>query len=116
MSTTAAPRTIDGSASGRSAESTILGTLAPHASTASTVARGTSASDCSTMRAMKGAVASTSGGMMPARPDPVPMICRVSGMMNTMSTMNGNERRTLTTQPSAALSTGRGRSEPGAVR
>ncbi len=92
------------------------GTLAPQASTASTLSRGTSASDCSTMRAMKGVVASTSGGMMPARPDAVPMITRVNGMMNTISTMNGKERRMLTTHPSTAESTGIGRSHPGAVR
>ena len=44
------------------------------------------------------------------------MTRRVNGMMNTMSTMNGNERRMLTTQPRTAESTGMGRSDPGAVR
>ena len=107
---------MEGSASGNSAEKTMRGTEAPHASTASTLSRGTSASDCSIMRAMKGEAESTSGGMVPRMPEPVPMMRRVNGMMNTMSTMNGNERRMLTTQPSTALSTGRGRSDPGAVR
>ena len=68
------------------------------------------------MRAIKGDADSTSGGMVPRMPDPVPMMRRVNGMMNTMSTMKGNERRMLTTQPSTALSAGAGRKEPGAVR
>ena len=54
--------------------------------------------------------------MVPRMPEPVPMMRRVSGMIDTMSTMNGNERQMLTTQPSAPLSAGIGRSEPGAVR
>ena len=44
------------------------------------------------------------------------MMRRVAGMMNTMRTMNGNERRMFTIQPITALSLGAGRSEPGAVR
>ena len=68
------------------------------------------------MRAMKGVAESTSGGMVPRMPEPVPMMRRVSGMMDTMSTMNGKERQMLTAQPSTALSTRMGRSDPGAVR
>ena len=68
------------------------------------------------MRATNGAVETTSGGITPSTPDVVPTSASVTGMMEMSKMMNGSERPMFTTQPSTALSTGMGRSDPGAVR
>ena len=77
--------------------------------------RGTSASDCSIMRATKGVADSTSGGTTPRTPIVVPTSARVAGITATMRMMKGMERAMLTTQSSTAFSTRAGRRPSGAV-
>ena len=115
MSVMDTPRTMEGRASGRSADTTMRGMDAPHASAASMASRGTSASDCSTMRATNGVVESTRGGMTPRTPVVVPTRARVTGNMVTSRMMNGMERPMLTTHPRTAFSVRMGRSPRGAV-
>ncbi len=68
------------------------------------------------MRATKGAVDTTRGGITPRTPDVVPTSADVTGMSEMSRMMKGSERPMFTTHPSTALSARIGRSEPGEVR
>ena len=68
MTVTAAPRMSEGTDSGSSTFQTISKVVAPMVRAASTTPRSISPRDCSTMRATKGAAATTSGTMVAVVP------------------------------------------------
>ena len=86
--------------------------VAPIESAASISPCGTSRSEVSTCRPMKGTEAMTSGTIAAVVPIAEPTMKRVSGMMATIRMMNGMERTALTTAPTVRFSIGASRISP----
>ena len=75
----------------------------------------TSAKDCSTIRATKGAAVMVRGTHAATMPSEVPTMRRVNGVIATIKMTKGKARRMLMTQPKMKLTVALGRIPLGVV-
>ena len=103
---------MPGMDSGSSTRVMICIGVAPIASAASIRPCGTTRSEVSTCRPMKGTEAMTSGTIAAVVPIAEPTMRRVSGMIATIRIINGMERTALTTAPTMRFTIGASRISP----